>query len=87
MSTIVNNPGDGRNDNGSGWIIAIVVIVVLLLLAFLMFGADDVDDARDAVQNIPQQVEDRAENVDVPTTVNNTFNSTTTINNSTTTPR
>lgn len=87
MSTIVNNPGDGRNDNGSGWIIAIVVIVVLLLLAFFLFGGDDADDARDAVQNVPQQVENRVENIDVPTPgVVNTFNSTTTTVTSTTTP-
>ncbi|HEY0010730.1 MAG TPA: hypothetical protein VGB97_02330 [Candidatus Paceibacterota bacterium] len=87
MSTIVNNPNGGNDNGAGGWIIAAVAIIVLLLLAFFLFGADDADEARDAVQNIPQQVETGVQNIDIPSPVTNTFNSTTTTVTSTTTPR
>ena len=84
MADIVNNPGNGTN-NSTGWIIAVVLILFLLLIAFFVFGDND-DDARDTVQDRPAQVEERTNTDPTPApTINNTFNSTTTINTATTT--
>jgi len=87
MATIVNGP-DGDRGAG-GWIIAIVVIIILILLALFLFPSLFGDD--DTTNNVEVGVPattgtNPGANGSAPSVINNTFNSTTTID-ATTTPQ
>lgn len=88
MATILNNPGDGNN-NATGWIVAIVAIGILVLLTLFLFPnlfAGTRTTTETTTTETPD-TRDTSSNPMAPAPVinNTTLNSTTTINNSTTT--
>lgn len=86
MATIVNNPSGGNDNGAGGWIVAIVVIIILILLALFLFP-NLFNDAADEVDITPPVTAPTGETGEggIPPIINNTFNSTTTIDSATTT--